>query len=421
MFLRLAGIYRWLPFDNLNHYGFDGLAEDAGTLVSAGLLSVARSGKFCKLTAQGYRFLQERGCPCLTKNRRPYDNDPALRGRLETAAVMLTALRAGIDPLRDHADALRNQPVFLPAFVMRTGQGNLMNAASCIGLGHWGDSAYMIQYTGPDNHGMYLTNELTHFNNMASLFDGRRHTPMSLIFAGPDYKRIYERLQKRLPAGGYKGKGYVDFADVYRQAELPIHLLSCDETGARQLAVMMEPDYKSKIARAAFGGDWQPIDPGIPEADGCVNGNPLVIAVDMDLRRVERVIDAARRRGRRETMVAALQEQNRPFYKSILPKDGFVISLSIPPDVLEKAFGKPLSLYRMEREAAPVLHWEGLHTHPEQKADSGKAVTPSLLLNVFGIPARANLLHKTIFDHVGQHSLYGGGADIKQDIANFLF
>ena len=362
MLLRLAGIYRWLPFDSLNNFGFDGLIEDTGTLVNSGLLSVSRSGKFCKLTARGYRFLQERGCPCMTKARRPCDNDPALRRRLETASVMLTALRAGIDPLRDHVDALHNQPVFLPAFVLRTGQGNLMNAASCIGFGHWGDNAYMIQYVGPNNRGMFLTNELTHFNHLASVFDARRHTPMSLIFAGPNYKQIYDRLHKRLPTDGYRGKGYVDFADAYKQADLPIHLLSCNETGARQLAVMMTPDYKTRIARVSFGESWQPIDPGIPEADGCVNGNPLVIALDMDLRRVEHVIDAARRQGRRETMVAALLEQNRAFYLEILPKGKFVIPLSIKPEILEMAFGKPLSLYRMEREATPVLHWEGFHT-----------------------------------------------------------
>ena len=61
-------------------------------------------------------------------------------------------------------------------------------------------------------------------------------------------------------------------------------------------------------------------------------------------------------------MVAALQEQNRPFLLSILPRDRFVIPLSIKPEVLESAFGKPLTLYKMEREAAPALQWEGLHT-----------------------------------------------------------
>jgi len=377
MLLRLAGIYRWLPFGSLNDYGFDGLTEDVGALVNAGLLSVARSGKFCKLTARGYSFLRQRGCPCMTKARRPYDNDPALRRRLAATAVMLTALRAGIDPLRDQVDALRNQPVFLPAFVLRTGQGNLMNAASCIGFGHWGDTAYMLQYAGPDSRGMYLTNELNHFHNLSSVFDARRRAPMAMIFAGPDYKQIYDRLQKPLPADGYKGKGYVDFADVYKQADIPISLLSCNETGARQLAVMMIPDYKTKIARASFGESWQPVDPGIPEVDGAVNGNPLVIAVDMDLRRVERVIDAARRQGRRETMVAALQEQNRPFYLSILPRDRFVIPLSIKPEVLESAFGKPLMLYKMEREAAPGLQWEALHANGTERSDTSCTSCPN--------------------------------------------
>ena len=136
-FLRLAGIYRWLPFNSLDRYGFEGLSEDVGLLARFDFLSVARNRKYCQLTAKGYSFLQEHGYPCLLSTHRAYENDPVLRRRLEVTAVALTALRAGIDPLQDHLEALNRQPIFLPAFVLRTGERNLMNAAACVGFGHW--------------------------------------------------------------------------------------------------------------------------------------------------------------------------------------------------------------------------------------------------------------------------------------------
>ena len=60
--------------------------------------------------------------------------------------VLLTCLGAGIEPAYDKVDRLKRQPVFLPAFALRGGDGNLMNAASCVGFGHWGNHAYLLQY-----------------------------------------------------------------------------------------------------------------------------------------------------------------------------------------------------------------------------------------------------------------------------------
>jgi len=349
MSLRLAGIYRWLPFDSLSVFGFDCCKTEIKRLASLDMVKIARSGSYLRLAEKGTAALEESGYPADKEGWRAYGNSPALRRRLEVVSVMLTALRAGIDPLQKQVDALRNQPVFFPAFALRVGAGNLMNAASCVGFGHWGEKAYMLQYTGPENRGMCLTNELTHFHNLSSVLDPNAQTPMAMIFAGPSYRQVYDRLQKPLP-NTHNGKGFVDYAAVYGRSDMPIHLLSCDETGARQLAVMCEPDCNAKLARASFGEGWTPRDADIQEADGHVEGSPLVIAVDMDVRRVERVIAAARRQGRREVLVAALKVQMRGLYLDILPKDGLVTPLSIGPEVLKNAFGKPLALYQMERK-----------------------------------------------------------------------
>lgn len=83
---------------------------------------------------------------------------------------------------------------------------------------------------------------------------------------------------------------------------------------------MRQTDYRARIAQAAFGARWDSKDDGIPEADGHVDGNPLVIAVDMDLRRLDRVCTAAVRQGRKEIMVAALEGQMSGLLLSILPK-----------------------------------------------------------------------------------------------------
>lgn len=112
----------------------------------------------------------------------------------------------------------------------------------------------------------------------------------------------------------------MDYSEAYQKLSIPACIVSCDNTGVMQLAVMRQTDYRARIAQAAFGARWDSKDDGIPEADGHVDGNPLVIAVDMDLRRLDRVCTAAVRQGRKEIMVAALEGQMSGLLLSILPK-----------------------------------------------------------------------------------------------------
>jgi hypothetical protein len=345
LLLRLAGAYRWLPSGSLGTLRLYEMSAETEKLIALKLMTRPRSGKYLMLTARGYEFLNEHGWHYERSVKRAYENSVALQRRLDVCSVMMTALRAGIDTLCDGPYALRGQPVFRPAFALRTGGVNLMNAASCIGFGHWGNTAYILQYAGKDSRGMYFANELSQLHRLAPVFDESLSTPSAMILAGGSYAEVYERVHSHVLPKTDTVRGYADYSDAYRLCELPVHLLSCDETGAMQLAVMCEPNYREKIAFAAFGDKWTRRDEQIPDADGCVDGCPLVIAVDMDVRRVMRVISEAQSLGRREIMLAALREQIKNFYLSVIPKDKGVTPLIIRDSLLYTSFGRRITLY----------------------------------------------------------------------------
>ena len=142
------------------------------------------------------------------------------------ADIMLTCRRAGIDVTQNTVQSLSRQPTFLPAFAMRTGGINLMNAANCAGLGHWGDHAFMPQTVSPESAGMVLNNELTHLHNLGSIFDASRKTPSALILAGKSYREVFDQLQAVKPSARHGKKGFCDFSEVWRKTEISIHLLS---------------------------------------------------------------------------------------------------------------------------------------------------------------------------------------------------
>ena len=347
-FLRFSAMYRQVPLGLIGKLGFSGIKDEIELLSALGLVKCSRDGRYMRLSVPGFEMLRKHGYDFGLGSDKPYTNASALRRRLDVASAALTALRAGIDTLPDNIDALSKQPSFFPAFALRGGEGNLMNAASCIGFGHWGGKGYMLQYVSHESAGMYLANELGHFHNLAPLFSAGLNTPLAMVFAGESYMGIHKQLSLTVPSKRHGKHGFSDYWDVYRKSGMPVHLLSCDETGAMQLALMRQPDYIAKIAKTALGSDWVPRDEQIPGADGHVRGNPLVIAADMDARRVLRVCESARRIGRSEVLVAALGGQIDGLYKHILPRGGFVKLLCIGQPVIEDAFGKGFSLYSME-------------------------------------------------------------------------
>ena len=219
-----------------------------------------------------------------------------------------------------------------------------MNAAGCAGFGHWGGAAYMVQYVCEEHSGFFMNNELAHLHNLASVFSERLDTPQVILFAGDSYRAVYEVLTQKTRSDRNGKKGFVDYSQAYPQLGIPACLLSCDDTGALQLSIMRQASYHARIAQAAFGARWKAEDGRLPEADGQVDGNPLVIAVDMDLRRLDRVCRDARQQNRKEILVAALEGQMSGLLLDFFPKDSSIRPLRVNSKVLSVAFGGECAL-----------------------------------------------------------------------------
>ena len=135
--LRLAGAYQWLPLASLRSLSpLKQLLREAELLASLGLLAFSRNDEYFMPSPEGYQFLSAHDLSYQPPSKRPYTRSPTLRRRLEVGSILFTCLGAGIEPALDKVERLKRQPVFLPAFALRSGGGNLMNAAGCAGFGH---------------------------------------------------------------------------------------------------------------------------------------------------------------------------------------------------------------------------------------------------------------------------------------------
>ena len=117
----------------------------------------------------------------------------------------------------------------------------------------------------------------------------------TFIFAGERYTDLLDEIED---TGGISQENkFVPYAVAYHNLRLPVHLLSCDDTGAMQLQIMSEPNYRTRLTRAVLKTHYQAPPEDVPAWDAIYGGRPFVLAVDMDLRRMDAAIQAARGTG----------------------------------------------------------------------------------------------------------------------------
>ena len=223
--------------------------------------------------------------------------------RTRVSKLALTAYRAGFSLSTTVLNSLENNSTFfLPAIERKSGANPWSNSriAALIRLGNTLAAAH---YVCMDIGDILLADELTAFNNNTAKI---KKVNRALIFAGENYRSILKELDKT--AKDTEGI-LICYGDAYRNVRMPVYLLSCDDTGATQLRIMAQPDYRRRLTMAALKSQYTPPPDDHPEWDAVFQGVPFVLAADMELRRVDSAIQSAKAAGIGQIAMAALKGQ----------------------------------------------------------------------------------------------------------------
>ena len=257
-----------------------------------------KSGAFT-LTRKGRSFLQKiMTLPNLTKS---YHKD-AVERRLRLTNLALTAYRGAVNIFATAPEELSDSSTLFLSAITRGRGSNPWGSTRVAAIAHLGDLFCAVHYVCPGIGKLALTDELAAFSNQTARFPGVKR---AFLFVGESYKDIIAELE----ADTQTDAKLISYGGAYQCLRLPVHLLSCDDTGAVQLQIMAQPDYRTRLAQAALKEEYQPPPPDIPAWDAIYQGRPLVIAADMDLRRLDAAIQAAWDRGLEQIAVAALEKQ----------------------------------------------------------------------------------------------------------------
>ena len=269
----------------------------------------------------------------VTPNLSPSYREPVIQRRLRLSQLVLTAYRGRVNPFAVTMTELARSPALFLSSLTRDRGANPWGSTRIAAIAHLGDLLCAIHYVCPGIGKLALTDELNAFTNQTARF---RDTRRAFLFAGKSYEDILAELEASEPRTDTK---LISYGAAYRWLPFPVHLLSCDDTGAVQLQIMSVPDYRRKLTRAALKGQYQP--PENTAWDALFQRMPFVMAADMDLRRLDAAVSEARRQGFPQIALAALKGQAEPVLFSRYRDTGKARVFILTGEAISEVTGRP--------------------------------------------------------------------------------
>lgn len=278
------------------------------TLQEYGLLSVMPGGRnLCRLKPQGYRLLEDIGYR-YPQDSKYVSDTKILTRRKEAALTALTFYRAGCNVFADDILSLQTPQVYLSSAAIRRNKvlpNNTFGGSRFCGIGRDYINTYLCYYLDNPNTQLYFSNEMRMFHNATS----KIQCSSSIAYFGKSYESIADVILSKPQEKTGRKNDAVTFYEAYRRTSLPVYLIECSDTGAAQLLILGQENYRMKIAQAALGEQFAIPYQSIKGSDASFNNMPVVIGLDMDIRRIRSVFKSAKSTGIDTIAVIALKEQ----------------------------------------------------------------------------------------------------------------
>ncbi len=323
---------------------------ELAVLTAFGLIKLHESSGALVITAQGRELLDTILCGKLPNIKQPY-HQAAIDRRLRLSRLTLTAYRAGVNVFTTRVEELAASPTLFPSSITRDRGYNPWGSTRVAALLRLPELVASLHYVAPGIGNIAFVDEINVLVNQSARIKG---AAKAFIFAGESYADIIAELRDCNHGEDAKK---VRYGDAYRASTFPIHLLPCNDTGAKQLRIMSVPGYRQWFAKATLQSEYAPPPPGVPEWDAMFRGAPFVMAADMDLRRIDRAVAAAKRRGFPAVSMAALEAQASDVLYPRYADTGKAKVFVLTPEMEGELFGDRLALHAPE--ATPYRNAKG--------------------------------------------------------------
>lgn len=244
--LRLTALLKDYPIGSFFH-------ENTADLADCGYLRRARNGLTYRLTDKGYKTANEKGM-IYQKDKYPLSRGKLLNRRIECSKAILTMYRAGINVFNGQGNFR-----FFPAFALRRMKDLTLGASQLIGLLIAESITYLVYYAGKE---LKVNMELEAAKRILPLAGAP--SSLSVILMCESYKDVFN---SNLPA-----------------FPLDIFAVTCNDTGAKQLKLMLVKDGRTKLVNKTM--NYKEHDKTNAFCDGVKDEVPCLYAYDMNIKRI---------------------------------------------------------------------------------------------------------------------------------------
>jgi len=307
--LKLVGLCRYLPVTLKNKYTNEALFKSTtDALREYGLIKLTTDKQCYKLTSIGRGVLQEMGFTFRADARSVVGDDPRYMRRMMCADINVMFHTAGVNVFTETAQELNKCEIgYLPLLNVRSKERASLFAARMAGVFRGGDVAYAVYYMSDETEGVHIGFERSTLRQLTKGITGIKHT--KIIFAGKSLEELWKLIfetkgPRRLP------NETTPFALAYDDFVQNVLFVERSRNGALQAQILAAPDYRKKLAdHFCRGRTSEPAT--LSHCDGFHKGVPVIIAADMDLKRLRAAIRQAEINWRTAPEILCLDFQER--------------------------------------------------------------------------------------------------------------
>ncbi len=284
-------------------------AQCVAALEHFGLVFVSRNKKYIRPRPSAYHLMETAGFS-FKADAAPQTKPRILDRRNTAAKVLLTFYSAGADVFKDTIDEISEKAVYVPSFAARSANSsNPFGSTKFYGIFQTSETLYFVFYA--DDAGIYFQKELTLFH---SYIDRSHIQNTGLIFMGGSVSEIGNTVfHEPRPAEQTKKKYNTDsFGKVFSMTSLPVHFVPVGNAGAQMLRYLAMPRYRERLARLVLRKSYRPPYDALPDTDAIhfrPPHLPAAVTLDMDIKRIDRAVSAAKGQGFPKIVLYALPEQ----------------------------------------------------------------------------------------------------------------
>lgn len=283
--------------------------QNISALEHFGLVFMSRNGKNIRPRLPAYCLLEKIGYS-FKSDAAPQTRQRILDRRNIASKILLTFYSAGADVFKDTIDEIFRKTVYVPSFAARSAStGNPFGSTKFYGIYQTTGTLYLVFYA--DDAGVYFQKELTLFH---SYIDRSHIQNTGLIFMGGSVPEIGDTVFHEPRSAEQPKKKYNtdSFGRVFSITSLPVHFVPVGQCGVRMLHYMAMEHYRERLAKMILRKSYRPPYDALPDTDAIHYQPPYLpaaAALDMDVKRIDRAVSAAKGQGYPKIVLYALPEQ----------------------------------------------------------------------------------------------------------------